>query len=234
MERGMKWVVVLIAAMGLWTQGSPAQTVAQGTSCRDGSFSSSESHWAMARVLGSEPVALLDDMDGCPQRGTPACESGASVKPGERLILGSSLGKYRCSYAVDAQGGGRAGWVPSQRLRLLPIVAAPPTRAWSGLWSNGADRLRLTANADGTLSGQGNAYWPGPPGTNIAPLTRHFGGVSARAVPVGQRLELNQSACQVTARLLNDVLLVKDNGQCGGVNVRFDGVYTKQTPSASP
>jgi hypothetical protein len=105
-------------------------------------------------------------------------------------------------------------------------------RAWAGVWSNGTDRLNVTTNADGTLSGQGNAYWPGPPGTNVAPLARHFGGITARAAPVGQRLELNQSACQVTAWLLNEVLLVKDNGQCGGVNVRFDGVYKKQASPA--
>ncbi|APG04839.1 hypothetical protein BJI69_13680 [Luteibacter rhizovicinus DSM 16549] len=222
----------LVAAS--WGQGAFAREASEDALCRNGLFSSSESHWAMARVMGSEPVALLEDMSNCPEGGAPACESGEYAKPGERVILGQSSGEYRCAYAPDAQGGGRAGWIPSRRLRLLPIVAVPPVGAWTGMWSNGTDRLRLTANADGTLSGQGNAYWPGPPGTNIAPLARHFGGISARAAPMGQRLELKQSACQVTAWLLNDLLVVDDNGQCGGMNVRFSGVYRKRATGSPP
>jgi len=37
-----------------------------------------------------------------------------------------------------------------------------------------------------------------------------------------------EDTCTVHAQLLGDVLIVADNSECGGMNVRFNGVYRRK------
>jgi hypothetical protein len=41
-------------------------------------------------------------------------------------------------------------------------------------------------------------------------------------------LALEDDICKLTLRLVGDFLVADDNGECGGVNVTFDGVYRKK------
>jgi hypothetical protein len=41
-------------------------------------------------------------------------------------------------------------------------------------------------------------------------------------------LTLEDDICKITLRLVGDFLVADDNGDCGGVNVTFDGVYRKK------
>ncbi|WP_196482992.1 hypothetical protein [Burkholderia cepacia] len=94
----------------------------------------------------------------------------------------------------------------------------------------------MIPNGDGTVTMNGDAYWPS---ANADPQTRpggpNLGSVTARNAPEGNRLEVsknsrayeNEHACKVAARLLGDLLVVADNRNCGGSNVSFTGVYRK-------
>jgi hypothetical protein len=41
-------------------------------------------------------------------------------------------------------------------------------------------------------------------------------------------LTLEEDMCGITLRLVGDFLVADDNGDCGGVNVTFDGVYRRK------
>ncbi|QQA76110.1 hypothetical protein [Pectobacterium parmentieri] len=57
----------------------------------------------------------------------------------------------------------------------------------------------------------------------------HFGSISASAKPTGNRLQWSDSSegfeCSGVMQLINGYLIVEDNGQCGGMNVRFNDIY---------
>jgi len=72
-----------------------------------------------------------------------------------------------------------------------------------------------------SLKVKGEAYWHGL-GDNV-----HVGAVAATAQPQGHELVLVEEECQVTLKLVGDFLIASDNSECGGVNVRFNGVYQK-------
>jgi hypothetical protein len=73
----------------------------------------------------------------------------------------------------------------------------------------------------GLLKVKGYAIWEGSR-DNV-----HVGGVEAVAQPVGNELVLVEDVCRVTLKLVGDYLVADDNSECGGVNVRFNGVFRK-------
>ncbi|MNI57350.1 hypothetical protein D3C73_1124050 [compost metagenome] len=81
---------------------------------------------------------------------------------------------------------------------------------------------------DGQLHVEGDAYWPS---ANPTPAQRpggpNIGAVSAQAVPRGAQVDFVEDTCTVHAQLLGDVLIAADNSECGGMNVRFNGVYRR-------
>lgn len=204
-------------------------------SCRNGNFPLVNNTFALAKVTGKPNVYLLKDMEGCPLKGEAACRQRAYVIEGDTLIVGRAKGGYRCVFYPNKTGG-NAGWVAADRLRLLPTATVVPSRAWAGQWRNGDDTLQLIPNGDGTLTMNGDAYWPSAnPDPQMRPSGPNLGSVTARNAPEGNRLEVsensgtyeNEHTCKVTARLLGDLLVVADNSNCGGNNVSFTGIYRK-------
>lgn len=203
-----------------------AQSAADGGSCRDGAFPSAQSDFSLARVDSPMPAALLEDMDGCPEKGESRCRADGSVAPGRQVIVGRQLGNYRCAFS-PGPGGRNAGWMLERHLHSLPVTENPLPTSWVGAWRSGTTTLTLTENADGTLTASGRASWiggrPGPHQMAVA----HVGRVNASAFPSGNRAVFTDGSCVVNATLLNAVLVVADNQQCGGMNVNFDGVYQR-------
>ena len=54
-----------------------------------------------------------------------------------------------------------------------------------------------------------------------------MGQVEARATPRGADVEFVEDTCRVRVHSLGEVLIVADNSECGGMNVRFNGVYRR-------
>lgn len=204
--------------------------------CRNGGFPLEQDAFTLARVTGKPRLHFLDDMEGCPSKGEAACRQRGYVIEGDTLIVGRAQGHYRCVFYPN-KGGGSAGWVPEDRLRRLPLPTAIPLQAWAGHWQGSGDNtLDLIPNGDGTVTMNGDAYWPSAnPDPEMRPGGPHLGSVTARDTPQGNRLEvieggpLEEYRCKVTAHLLGDLLVVADNSNCGGANVSFSGVY-RRTP----
>jgi hypothetical protein len=161
-----------------------------------------------------------------------------STEPLSSKVIGvdHTEGSWSCVFAE-----GVSGWVPSDRLSPLPDTPAISSTEWLGWWRSGKDipgirndRLLITrspANAR-ILHVSGRAYWYGI-NHNI-----HFGQVDADAVARGPLLHVvegdDDSAC-ILDLIYNPgthTFMALDNSQCGGMNVRFSGEWTRFTPSA--
>jgi hypothetical protein len=62
----------------------------------------------------------------------------------------------------------------------------------------------------------------------------HFGGVHGESKPQGNYLRVEErdksghpSGCQVSITLIGPYLVVLDNNRCGGLNVRFSGLWQR-------
>jgi hypothetical protein len=62
----------------------------------------------------------------------------------------------------------------------------------------------------------------------------HTGVVNGSARPEGNVLVVEDDICRATLRLVGDYLVVSDNSDCGGMNVRFDGVYRRRPTRPAP
>ena len=219
----LRWLLVLLL-MGA-TSASQAATGDEDW-CRNGLFPS-EPPFALAQVIGAGRAWFHEDMDGCPDRGT-ACRQRAYVVPGDQLVTNRSHGTFTCAF-YPGRGGGTAGWVPSDRLRALPVAANPPASAWLGRWSsNGNPEIRITAQGN-SLMINGEAFWPerSPPANSMYP-SAHIGEVHGRITRQGNRARYGDADdCEVNFTLLGDLLVAGDNRNCGGMNVSFSAVYRR-------
>jgi len=101
-------------------------------------------------------------------------------------------------------------------------AARPALSSWVGVWKYGRKSLDIRRDSkSGFLKVKGYAIWEGVR-ANV-----HVGGVEAVAQPQGNKLVLVEEECQVSLKLVGDYVVASDNSGCGGVNVRFDGVFRK-------
>lgn len=193
--------------------------------CRNGLFPE-EPPFALARVTGKGRAWLLDDMDGCPDKGA-ACRSRNSLKPGALVVISRTHGGYTCAFLPN-RSGGAAGWVDSARLEAVPVANAAPPTAWLGTWASGDNPVITFRDEGGALHVEGEAYWPGPRATRRYP-TVHVGMIDGAVALTGNRgAYADDDLCEIAFTLLGPLLVAGDNGKCGGFNVSFSGVYARK------
>jgi hypothetical protein len=192
--------------------------------CRNGPFASDSREFKVARVRGARGsrAYFYGDDEGCP--GPDAkCRQKAYVIPGDALVVSRTFGEYVCAWFQPARGYETVGWIRADQLELSETDANPPAARWLGEWELHENGLTIRRGAKaGELRVEGSATWHGV-GDNV-----HVGEVNASAAPDGDALALEDDICKLTLRLVGDFLLADDNGDCGGVNVTFDGLYRKK------
>ncbi|APO95938.1 hypothetical protein [Xanthomonas vesicatoria] len=217
------WFLVLLA-VSAGAHAAPSDDDA--AVCRNGMFTSSPSAFSLAKVV--VPRLYLNDSDGCPHKGEAECRQRSYMVKGDVVVLAQRRNDYACAFYPNKVGGS-AGWVAERSLQPVVSPAIPPTRAWDGNWHDGDNTLQLTANGDGSITVNGDAYWPSAnPSPEQVPGGPHIGAVTARSMPDGNRLDINEDDCTVRLQVLGDLLIVADNLQCGGANVSFGGVYRRK------
>jgi hypothetical protein len=219
-----RYAGVVLAAGLLGTGCVQAQTTDEEM-CRNGLFPSQQ-EFQLATVAGSAPkLYFFNDWDGCPQKGA-ACQTKAYVVPGDRLLLGKTHGEWSCAWY---QGKSRetVGWVRNRDL-VTQTQAAVQTADWLGTWKQvykGPGRIGVSRVGD-TLQVDGDTRW-------IGQYTEHFGDIAGKLAIAGGHGHLGPAGgketldCAADMVRIGEFLIVHDNGQCGGVNVRFDGLYVR-------
>jgi hypothetical protein len=192
--------------------------------CRNGLFTSESKEFRLARVRGAraQRAYFYGDDEGCPGPAAK-CRQKAYVVPGDELIVSRAFGEYVCAWYQPARGGETVGWMTASRLETSETNASPAAALWLGSWEFYNNSLRITRGAKaGALRVEGEAFWHG-----VNPENVHTGEVSGEAEPASGVLSLGDDICRATFRLLGPYLIVDDNGDCGGANVTFDGVYRR-------
>jgi hypothetical protein len=192
--------------------------------CRNGAFASDAKEFRAARVRGVRGARayFYGEDDGCPAQ-TAKCRQKAYVVAGDALVVSRAFGDYVCAWFQPARGYETVGWLRADQLDISEPDASPTPARWLGEWTLHSNSLSISRGAkSGELRVEGSAVWHGL-GDNV-----HVGEVNASAAPSGDALTLEDDICKLTLRLVGDFLVADDNGECGGVNVTFDGVYRKK------
>ncbi len=143
---------------------------------------------------------------------------------GEVVIPHYTDGDWTCAHIEQPAGSG-PGWVRSRDIREIRADAAPPLDAWLGMWVNGRDRMVIVrSKVSGELHLEGSAEWRG------VGAVVHTGNFEGEATPAGNHLhfvEGNADSCTIDLTLIATYLVANDNDKCGGMNVRFWGVWKR-------
>jgi len=196
---------------------------ARDSYCRNGLFPAENKTLELARFVGSakERLYFYDDGDGCP--GGAQCKTGRYVIPGDELIINKRENGWGCAW-FQGQKHETVGWVSVAKLRFLEPQTVPE-EGWLGNWVQPAGSITITGGGGKPLHGAGEAFWQ-------SEVTIHVGEFSGTIRPVNNRATVkegdDESGCVVALVRLGRYLIASDNGNCGGVNVRFDGVYVRK------
>lgn len=174
-------------------------------------------------------------LEGCPAM-TEKCRRKGYVMPGDLVLVSETQGALvLADYVRD--GSWSEGWLPRAALIDVPI---PPIsfRSWLGTWNWGTldrDSAMLEIKRDkrpGFIAVHGIALWTGrfPGASQQGDI--NDGELEDRARPDGRHVVFGKDArgygdCRVDMALIGPYLVADDNGQCGGLNVSFSGVYSR-------
>jgi hypothetical protein len=171
-------------------------------------------------AAGQTPPRTPCDFDGFDTNSKLA----ENLKTGDPVVVNRVEGDWTCGYLVGRKGSGQ-GWVRSRDIRLVDSDPNPPLTAWTGTWVQQENRIRIqNSNIPGKLSLEGEAYWHGF-GDNV-----HSGEFSGEATPTGNKLHFTDGddSCTIDLALSGKYILANDNNTCGGLNVRFWGVWKRR------
>lgn len=224
-------------AVGLFLLLTSLTGQAEQGSCRNGHFPASEVRFSIAEVSGAREGRshFFDDGEGCPEGAH--CRRKSYLVDGDQILIAQRNGDWSCVwYAGQKTNGARrvgarrefVGWMDSADLRRLPVKQAS-AQDWIGEWHFYDNRLLISAGNEDALEVSGEAVWYGGINSYGEPVV-HVGSLAgAGLVTDGNLLRVREGedeySCQARLRLVGSSLVVDDNGNCGGMNVRFNGVY---------
>lgn len=217
-------VFALLMLMCTSTTAS-AQNVADNPAnwCRNGLFPSLET-FNLAKVTGDRRTRtyFFSDDDDCPSRAAK-CKTRSYLIAGDQVLVSRRYGAWICAWYQPQRGSETVGWLPADSLVISEQAAQPALEKWIGRWNYYDQTLNIRRGSKrGFLSVKGDAVWRGM-GDNV-----NVGSVKAVALPQGNELILIEEECRVTLKSVGDYIIAMDNSECGGMNVRFNGVYRKQ------
>jgi hypothetical protein len=171
--------------------------------------------------------------DPCPGDDA-SCRETAFLVPGDLFILGARLGGFACADYARGKAA-RAGWLPFESIETVAPLSDPS--AFAGVWKRPVAEIAI-AWKDGKLTADALATFgandPDRRGHG-AVNTGEFEGVLSLN---GGQAEFNDETvdpkdphsfgCRVRLARAGDLLFVRDNQQCGGFNVSFDGTYSRK------
>ena len=195
----------------------------------------------IAKIIADRPqvhfVKSAHDDPVCPTD-RETCVAPSYLIPGDLLLVGKTRGAYSCvSYqsAVDRTQRWTVGWLPSASLTPVQPARADETADWTGHWIHAGGTITISKGRLGTLRIRGEHVYP-------ASQNVHSGVIGAEAKPAHGRLQFaddgsvrfdaansEAGSCLVRMQRIAELLVVEDNGHCGGSMVTFTGFYRRKS-----
>lgn len=172
--------------------------------------------------------------EACPAA-TATCAAKAYLVPGDLVLGGRTRGPFTCiSYQSprDRRQIWTNGWVATTALEPVVPTAVPKFTDWLGTWVHTGGEITIERARNGKLSVSGEQVTWGA-------QEPHNGVIGAEAKPAGAILafaedggvdfdKAEEGACQVRMQRIGALLVVEDNGHCGGSAVSFTGLYRRK------
>jgi hypothetical protein len=168
----------------------------------------------------------------CPADGE-SCLQKSYLVPGDMVLIGKTNAAFTCvSYQSAADPRWTNGWLPTASLTPVTPAPSPALADWLGAWVHADGEIDIKNAADGGVAVHGEAIYR-------AAQDIHNGVIDATAKPEQGVLafaddgsaaldKASPDSCLVRMRRAEALLVVEDNGHCGGVDVTFTGFYRKK------
>jgi hypothetical protein len=226
----------LAMLFALLVTASPVQAQLAADDCNGLDFDVSKPV-VVAKVVSSASeihyVKSASENASCPAE-TDACRREAYLVPGDLVLANSLRAPHTCITYQSPQDTKQIwinGWFPSASLAAVAPLRAPRIADWMGTWSHPGGEIRIEAGDRGKLAILGFQAYPGT-------RNEHTGAMQAQATPLGAILAFaddgskpfgkDENDCQVRMQRVDALLIVEDNGSCGGAAVTFTGFYRRK------
>jgi hypothetical protein len=194
----------------------------------------------IAKIIADRPqvhfVKNASDDAACPAE-REGCEQPSYLIPGDLLLVGKTRGAYSCvSYqsAADRTQRWTVGWLLSASLTPVQPARAGEAADWTGRWIHAGGAITISRGRRGTLRIRGEHVYP-------AAQNVHSGVIGAEAKPAHGLLQFaddgsasfdaanaEAGSCLVRMQRIAELLVVEDDGHCGGSLVTFTGFYRRR------
>jgi hypothetical protein len=194
----------------------------------------------IAKIIADRPqvhfVKNASDAAACPAE-REDCAQPSYLIPGDFLLVGKTRGAYSCvSYqsAADPTQRWTVGWLPSMSLTPVQPARASETGDWIGRWIHAGGAITISRGRRGALRIRGEHVYP-------AAQNVHSGVLRAEAKPAQGLLRFaddgsasfdqasaEAGTCLVRMQRIAELLVVEDDGHCGGSFVTFTGFYRRK------
>lgn len=184
------------------------------------------------------------DTKGCPST-SAECTGKRFVVEGDLVVVVGEARDYAC--AVFTSAGPKTitsfGFIPKAALGPGPAATATKPADWVGSWSAGPEQsLAIKPAAKGEISIEGSATWGASDPEREKRGGVNTGEIAAKLPANGASLAFTMGedddtlpfdpadenySCGVKMWRLGPYLIASDNGNCGGNNVTFAGVYRR-------
>jgi hypothetical protein len=161
------------------------------------------------------------------------CRDKAFLVARDLVVIGRRLDEFVCVDYWTAKST-RSGWLPA--IALSPAKVSVNPADWSGDWKRVEAEIKISTNA-GKLQAEGHATYGALNPDRVKRGAVNLGEFSGPVVLAeGQGTFADKDVdgnkpdspgCRIRMARAEKSLFVQDNGQCGGMNVSFTGLYRR-------
>ncbi len=182
--------------------------------------------FAVKPSSGAERAYLYKQTEPCRKDQPCGSRQKTYLVSGDVIFAGPPNRGFRCVYYGRSNGKIVAGFIPVENLEAMAEDNGMSVDFLIGTWKYESDSIEIKTAAAGQVTGDGQAYYQ-------TAETVNEGAFSARAPLAAGQKELvfregnDESSCVVKLHRRGPYLVASDNNNCGGLNVSFNGIYTK-------
>ncbi|MDH5654363.1 MAG: hypothetical protein OEZ34_00510 [Spirochaetia bacterium] len=213
--------IIVCSAIMFMTEGINANPA---NWCREGHFPENAriDAYGIIKKNSKKRTYFYHDNSNCPDKYLQ-CRTNSYLIPGDSVILAGQYRDFYCALYSSRKEKITVGWILKSDVKLKKTSVSAPDD-WTGTWKYYESEINISKTESGRLYIRGTSVW-------LSSFTVHTGEFEINEKPVKIKIENAISSpheCGVRLILIAGWLVVSDNKKCGGVNVTFDGVYSRK------